>query len=810
MQLTKWGVGMNRAAMITTAFSALVLTGAATAAPLWITSPAAAEADQAHRPVALQFRRELSLPAKPRVLEIQISADNRFLLMINGRRVGTGPARGDLSHWRYERFDIAPFLKAGANVIAAQVWNDAASAPFAQVSSGHTGFWLHTVNPTYSARLDSGPDWRVRVDESRTVEPGMASLRPSLGGIFYAAGPPETHRGAAQRPDWAQLRTVATDWHTAIVANGGDSSPWSLVEDALPPMRYAPAGNVRLVRTHGVVAEGFPSKRVTVPVHSTATLLLDMGRVLSAYPALQVSGGAGAKVRLTYCEALYDPDARSTDPLEASRIRLADRAAVGAGVALGLTDVFEPDGADQRQFQPFWWRTWRFVQIEVTTSDQPLTLVNFAASETGYPLEQRGWFRSDDPELDAIWRTGWATARVDAHETYMDSAYWEQLQYVGDTRIQMLVSYDVAGDARLAVQAMDAFNNSRGAGALPESAFPNVFHQIIPPFALLWIGGLHDYWMVQRDTAVVTRNLPGTRVVLDEFARYQLESGLVGPMPGWPFVDWVSGLDGWKDREHGTMSCIISMQYFGALHEAADLERALGDHLRADRYLGSAEKVRAGLNTQCWDPQRGLYANTPEKSQFSQHGAALAVLYDIVPAEQQRALLDRVSILNQGLDAPPGITSSSYYFSFYLARALAHAGLTDRYLGLLAPWREMLHRHFTTWPEKPDPSRSDTHAWAAHPTVGLTTYVAGIQSNAPGYALVKIEPHLGPLRKLDAAVAHPSGLIEVRYAVRGSSVAVRVRLPAGLRGTFWWNGKATSLVGGVNQFAVPSAKAIGG
>ena len=38
------------------------------------------------------------------------SADNRFILYVNGARVGDGPARGDLTHWRYERFDLAPYL----------------------------------------------------------------------------------------------------------------------------------------------------------------------------------------------------------------------------------------------------------------------------------------------------------------------------------------------------------------------------------------------------------------------------------------------------------------------------------------------------------------------------------------------------------------------------------------------------------------------------------------------------------------------------------------------------------------------------
>jgi len=74
---------------------------------------------------------------------------------------------------------------------------------------------------------------------------------------------------------------------------------------------------------------------------------------------------------------------------------------------------------------------------------------------------ERASFSSDDVSLSKIWDIGWWTARLDAHDTYMDTPYWERLQYVGDTRIQALISYAVAGEDRLARQAIQAFDDSR-------------------------------------------------------------------------------------------------------------------------------------------------------------------------------------------------------------------------------------------------------------------------------------------------------------------------------------------------------------
>ncbi len=53
-----------------------------------------------------------------------------------------------------------------------------------------------------------------------------------------------------------------------------------------------------------------------------------------------------------------------------------------------------------------------------------------------------------DEEVQRILNTGWRTARLCAHETYMDCPFYEQLQYGGDARIQMLVSLYTTGDAQ--------------------------------------------------------------------------------------------------------------------------------------------------------------------------------------------------------------------------------------------------------------------------------------------------------------------------------------------------------------------------
>src|ERR1039458_6398677 len=56
----------------------------------WVAHPTA----PLREPVVLHFRRSLSLAAVPPTYPVRVSADNRFILYVNGHRVGDGPARG--------------------------------------------------------------------------------------------------------------------------------------------------------------------------------------------------------------------------------------------------------------------------------------------------------------------------------------------------------------------------------------------------------------------------------------------------------------------------------------------------------------------------------------------------------------------------------------------------------------------------------------------------------------------------------------------------------------------------------------------
>src|SRR5580700_11162406 len=127
----------------------------------WITHPTA----PLREPIVLHFRRSLQLESKPARYVVHVSADNRFILYVNGHRVGDGPARGDLPHWRYETFDLAPYLSAGANLVTATVWNFGIYAPAAQITD-RTAF-LVQGDGALEAGVSTPAGWTVALDRGR-------------------------------------------------------------------------------------------------------------------------------------------------------------------------------------------------------------------------------------------------------------------------------------------------------------------------------------------------------------------------------------------------------------------------------------------------------------------------------------------------------------------------------------------------------------------------------------------------------------------------------------------------------------------
>lgn len=732
------------------------------------------------------FRKSFLLKTKPSSFNIDISADQRYRLYVNGQSVATGPARSDVAHWRYLTIDIANYLQPGLNSMAAVVWHDGEQSAWAQLTL-QTGLFIKGASEK-EEMVNTNNSWKVLENTAYSPVASIAHITGAFEQVF------------AQRYPWGwQLKQYDdSKWEQAVVINNINSTEKkgrTMVLSNLPQPEEKMQRIKAISRSNGLnnVTDDFIKGTGGLKIDPLAnvTILLDQRQLTNAYVSLLTSGGKGAKITVTYSEALYDSNGNKGNRNELNHKTIK-----------GNEDIFLLDGGDKRLFSTLHYRTYRYVELHIENHQQDLVLEDFYGTFTGYPFKENASFKSNDTSLQKIWETGWLTARLCAFETYMDCPYYEQLQYVGDTRIQALISLYVSGDDRLMRNAIEQMQYSILPEGLTQSRYPSNNLQIIPPFSLFWIAMIHDYWMHKKDDAFVRQFLPDIKKIINWHKAYINKTGMLNKMPYWNFVDWPkewpwTGTENESGIPAGAItgnSSILTLQLVMAMQKAAALMTGYKDFTTASDYTTVSDLLKKAVYKNCWSPDEGLLADTPDKTIFSQHAQALAVLTSTLPkADEQAVLMNTIS--NSSL------IQCTYYYRFYLLQALKKAALGDLYLSLLTPWKNMLDIGLTTFAESPEPTRSDCHAWSASPCYDLLATVCGIMPASAGFTSVLIQPHLGNLTFCEGSMPHPNGMITTRYnKTADGKWHINIELPKGIAGKFIWQGKVMKLKSGTNIF----------
>ena len=734
------------------------------------------------------FRKNLTINTEYKKFIVHVSADNRYKLYVNNRYVGNGPARGDFMKWYFETVDLGPYLKKGENVIAAEVWNFADDRPMAQFTY-QTRFIMQGNSPMENV-ANSDSTWMVLKDTA------YSPLRIDIN-QYYVVGPGEKFICENHPWGWKNNKYRANGWFHAKEAEPGkpigcyheygEPSPLTLYPRDIPAME------TKMQRFKAVRRSDIPQippsflqgeNILTIPANSKVKILFDQSFLTTAYPVLHLSMGKKSVIKLTYAESLVD-----------DKLEKGNRNEVENKKIIGNYDIIISAGMADQIYQTLWWRTFRYIEMEVETQDESLVIQDFYSISTGYPFVEKASFKCDDTSFTKIWNAGWRTQRLCAGETFFDCPYYEQLQYVGDSRIQALVSSSVSGDTRLMRNAISAFRNSCLPFGLTQSRYPSTGVQIIPTFSFVWVTMVYDYWMMCNDKVFVRSMIPAIMDVLNWFESKADSSQMAGNLEWWNFVDWVNHKNWVAGSPPGAKdgySSIINLQFVYTMQKASELLEAFELEKEAARYLELADRIKRAVYKSCYDSQKGLIADTPDKNSFSQHANLFAVLTNTCPKESQKKLIENILSDND-------IAQCTLYFRYYLAEAVMQAGLADMYTKMLDPWNQMLDLGLTTFAETPDPTRSDCHAWSASPVYHFLSLICGIKPNEPGFNTVRIEPHLGNLNWIEASMPHRLGMIKVSLKKDGHKHLIgKIVLPENLTGLFSWNGENKPLKDGIN------------
>jgi len=132
------------------------------------------------------------------------------------------------------------------------------------------------------------------------------------------------------------------------------------------------------------------------------------------------------------------------------------------------------------------------------------------------------------------------------------------------------------------------------------------------------------------------------------------------------------------------------------------------------RLRGRAARLVEALVERTWSAERGMLRDAPGVEAYSEQAQALALGVECLPARTRAAL--REWLHGSGPDAPD-VRRCQAFMAYYLFLACRQAEAWPLLRRRLAPWWECLDLNFSTTPETFGSTRSDAHAWGAHPVL---------------------------------------------------------------------------------------------
>ena len=771
----------------------------------------------------VQFHRSVPVAAVPEQAAAAITADQEYQLFINGRYVTRGPARGYQSHWPVDVIDLAPWFRAGENVVAVIAHNPGVGT-FKYRSAGHAGFLFAIELDDQAVVTDR--NWRCRRDPARLRH--TPKLSKQLG--FQ-----EQIDLRADDRSWMTCATdeLDADWIKPTAKHYG-SAPWHTTEArGLPQLTrdvtpYAKTVGAATFPIAASVSARFPhtapmrptalhrdkltaahwSKAPPTSVTNGATTLdtstvedqqahavtLDLGRASVGELLIEVEHAAGGEVLDVLFAETIDPAGAPhlPDPNAPNRIDMATRIILSA--QHGRHEAFQVIGH-------------RYATL-VLTGPSPALRMHIAHRETRYPLETTGTFACDATRLQQVYDISVYTQRNCMLDAYVDTPWREQAQWWGDARVQAWNTFYLANDPRLLRRGLRQVGDPEQAvpNGLTYGHAPTIAHDcILPDFACIWLLTLWDDYFQTGDPHMFAELWPRVDRVVQYFESFGIADGqLVGADPRyWLFLDWTPGLP------RTGQPALLNMLLLEALESVAALVDLANPGGTSDRIKPLAATLRKTIDARLWDGQLGRYRDgiAPDGEPFSStclHTQVQAVLCGLRPEMHAALGRDVISPFLRGATQEPA--EPTPYWMTYIYEAARRLGLAHEVIEHLAnAWAPMIE-HGGTWERfvAPGGGSSGSHAWAAHPTHHLPRMIGGIVNEAPGWRRIGFQPLVTcPLcTSAQTTVPTAHGLIQAEWSRAGQVATVELHLPEGVEADIRLPGVKESISAGSRRWRV--------
>jgi alpha-L-rhamnosidase len=755
------------------------------------------------------FRRTFEVDEVPATAPARLTADSRYVLLVNGQEVGRGPIRSQPRRLRYDEYDLAPFLVSGTNVIAAIVTYYGRANAFWQPAATSGGLGTDALL-VFEAKLGGG----LLISDDRWVTQRSTAWstfeKDALDGV-----PAESLDARELPSDWAEVGFDDSSWIPSTIARaknqggfarstpptdpfgallergigalGGETVAASALTDSSSRTLVGdwrtdhPAARIQQLLGQETVDAAAGSLPIDATVSATVIqhVSIDFGRIVAGFVEVDLDAPAGTVVDLHYRELEW----------EAGHVELLSAPNSGGRyIARGHDDRYralEVNGL-------------RYLHLAIHAEREATVRVEAVRiREYIYPWSGDAFFRSNDDEITALYETGIRTVNLNSFDSFTDCPTREQRAWVGDGVVHQMVHLTTNTDWRLARNYLRLGDSPRSDHMLPMSVVGEIEFgdaTTIPDWALHWVHGVHNSFRYSGVDDELLSLLPTVEKVLRWYEPYVDEFGTISDVPEWNLVDWASVFSTGR-------SSILTSLWARGLAEFAEISDAVGNAGSARWARGRWEAARAGFED-FWDESRGTYVDhilpAPDGSgakrmpAASQAAGATAIVSGLAPRERWSRIIDVITDadalvvrswiggndggydLQKMIEQSEGIQRIDWdvdreivlaepFYSYVVHDAVAAAGRGGDLVTLLRRWSVFLADGYDTFGECWGWG-TPVHGWSSTPTRDLVSYVLGVTPDEPGYTRVRVAPAPGPLTELEGAVPTPFGLVTVRIA----------------------------------------------
>lgn len=752
----------------------------------------------------LFFRKTFNISKEEvRNINIDIFADSRYILYLNGTLLGRGPLPSDPVHTAYDSYQAGEALFDGENVLAVMVC----------YYGNQTGNYIQG-SPEFILNADIGfqngsvqaivtdCSWRCLVPLCWPMGGPRRSIWKSLIEIFDAREYPKgwnapgycddkwsnaveleeapRHKiGGLETRDIKYLRYNKLNCHEVC-----RTGMVEFLQDPAVVFKYQMRDKIREIRLDEDIVNGPDNSKIEFPVivnqtegNSANYCVFDFGKDVVGRIGFKVNAPAGTVIDMVFREI------EEKDVIQLSVAEMVNwkRYITSEGEQQWMS--FEPEG-------------FRFLQLAIHGNSSPLEICEVFVEEQRYPSERKGYFECSDERLNRLWDAAANTIQLSMQATYTDNPIREMGPWSGDIEYAKLVSYYVTGDLTLAARGLRQISYGQEAsGRMPPIWPSGVSYSLsmmrclvsdgkgmtpgfeMPHHSLQWISSVWRHYTYSGDLELLRELFPKLIKAWEWFRSKCDENGLLYNSDSWE-DKW-----GWIDWE-GLKDIWITLNFFHyeSLHSLKSIAAELGEKLIENKLVDELEIKRRGLVQKYWSEEYCCFVDCYTEREghvepfFSEHTLSLALRYDLVPEGKEMQVVQRLE---------NGLPDCSPVHKFHPYRALSQYGRHNKVLEeFRIKWSNMLSVNETStiqevWELDPEGVFCCCQSASAVPAFYLPAYILGVRPLKPAFEEFIVEPVPVDLKWAKGSVPTPFGIVTVEWNIGLEGRSLKVDVPDG-------------------------------